>query len=176
MAAAKPQLHITINHFRGNSDENWPDFESLLTSLINKGNIAANQPQFLQLPLFNEDLHFSRTLPQATRNNFELSIAALGNHHCNPNLRELHKLQLHNSKVDHKTKKPDDCLVEMQLQAKQAYPLTIFAPILPANPPSNQNELDKAATQAAKQVVLNNSVNERNSRIKDFHMCICKVH
>ena len=121
MAAANPQPHITLNPFRGKPDENWPDFESLLRSLINVGNIAeANQTQILQLHLLDQALQFFRTLPQATRDNFELSITALRNHYCNPNLRERHKLQLQNLKFDHKTGNPEDFLVQVQIKATQA--------------------------------------------------------
>ena len=96
MAAANPQPHITLNPFRGKFDENWPDAESPLGSLINLGNIpTANQPQFLQLYLLDQVLQFFRTSPQTTRDNFDAVIIALRNHYCNPNLRELHKLYLH---------------------------------------------------------------------------------
>ena len=170
MAAANPQPHITLNPFRGKADENWPDYESLLRSLINVGNIAAaNQPQFLQLHLLDQALQFFRTLPQATRNNFELSITALRNDYCNPNLKERHKLQLQNLKFDHKTGNPEDFLVQVQIKATQAYPDPVFAPIPPANPPGDQGEIDRvAAAQAANQVILNNAVNERNRRIKEI--------
>ena len=170
MAAANPQPHITLNPFRGKSDENWPDFETLLRSLINVGNIAAgNQPQFLQLHLLDQALQFFRTLPQATRDNFELSITALRNYYCNPNLRELHKLQLQNLMFDHKTGNPEDFLVQVQIKATQAYADPVFAPIPPANPPGDQAEIDRvAAAQAANQVILNNAVNERNRRIKEI--------
>ena len=48
MAAANVKQPITLNPFRGKPDENWPDFESLLRSVIDVGkNEAANQPQFL---------------------------------------------------------------------------------------------------------------------------------
>ena len=41
MAAADPQAQFILNPFRGKSDENWPDFETLLRSLINVANMAA---------------------------------------------------------------------------------------------------------------------------------------
>ena len=107
MAAANAQPHITLNPFRAKSDENWPDFESLLRSVINVGIFAAaKQRQFLQLHLLNQALHFFRTLPQVTRDNFELSITGLRTPYRNPNLRKLHKLQLQNLKFDHKIGNP----------------------------------------------------------------------
>ena len=46
--------------------------KTLFRSLINVGNIAAaNQPQFPQLHLLDQALQFFRSLPQATRDNFE---------------------------------------------------------------------------------------------------------
>ena len=101
------QTPITLNSSRGKSNENWPGFESLLSSLINVGNIAAaNQQQFLQLHSIDQGLHFFRTLTQATRDKFELSITALGNHYCYLNLRELHKLELKNLNFDQKASDP----------------------------------------------------------------------
>ena len=134
------------------------------------GNIpAANRPQFLQLHLLDQALQFFRTLPQATRDNFDAAITALRNHYCNPNLRELHKLQLHNLKFDQKTGSPEDFLVQVQIKATQAYPDPVFAPIPPANPPNDQAGIDRvAATEAANQTVLDNATNERNRRIKEI--------
>ena len=101
MEAANPQPHITLDPFRGKADENWKDFESLLRSLINVGNIAnTNRPQFLQKHLLDQALQFFRTLPQATRDDFDATKTALRTPYCNPHLRELHKLQLHNLKFD----------------------------------------------------------------------------
>ena len=170
MAAANPQPHITLKPFRGKADENWPDFESLLKSLINVGNIPnANRPQFLQLHLLDQALQFFRTLPQATRDNFDAAITALRNHYCNPNLRELHKLQLHNLKFDHKHGSPEDFLVQVQIKATQAYPDPVLPPIPPANPPNEQAEIDRVQNaQEANQAVLHNAVNEQNRRIKEI--------
>ena len=88
MAAVNPQPHITLSPLCGKSDENWPDFESLLRTSINIGNTkSANQPQFLQLYSLDQALQFFRTLPQVTRINFKISITALRNHYCNLSLR-----------------------------------------------------------------------------------------
>ena len=143
MAQANPQPRITLNPFRGKTDENWPDFESL-RSLINVGNIPnANRAQFLQLHLLDQAFQFFRTLPQATIDDFDAAITALRNHYCNPNLRELHKLQLQNLKFDHKNGNPEDFLVQVQIKGTQAYPDPIFPPIPPANPPNEQAEIDR---------------------------------
>ena len=53
-------------------------------------------------------------------------------------------------------------MVQVQIKATQAHPHPVFAQIPPANPPGNRAETDKnAAAQAAQQVILNNSVNEK---------------
>ena len=170
MAAANPQPHITLNPFRGKLDEDWPDFESLLRSLIKVGNIAAaNQPQHLQLHSLDQALQFFRTLPQATGDNIELWITALRNHYCDHNLKQLHKLHLQSLKFDDKTRNPEDFLVQMQITAAQAYADPVFPPIQPTNPPGHQNEVDKvAAAQAVNHLTLNNAVNERNRRTKEI--------
>ena len=108
-------------------------------------------------------------MPQATRDDFDAAITALRNHYCNPNLRKLHKLQLHNLKFDHKHGSPEDFLVQVQIKATQAYP----DPVLPANPPANprneQAEIDRFQNaQEANQAVLDNAVNERNRKIKEI--------
>ena len=168
MAAANPQPHFTLNPFRGKADENWLVFESLLKSLVSVGNIPnANRPQFLQLHLPDQALQFFRTLPQATRDDFVAALTALRNHYCNPNFRELHKIQLHNLKFDHKHGSPEDFLVLFQIKATQAYPDPVLPTIPPANPPNEQAEVDRVQNaQDANQAKLDNAVNKRNSRIK----------
>ena len=105
--------------------------------------------------LLDRALQFFTTLAQATRDDFNAAITALRNHYCNPNLRELHKLLLHNLKIDHKNGIPEDSLVQVQIKATQAYPNPLFPPITPDDPPNNQATLD-------------NAVNERNWRIKEI--------
>ena len=126
--------------------------------------VPANQPQFLQLHLLDQALQLFRTLPQATRDNFELSITALRNHYCNPNLRALHKLQLQNLKFDHKIGNPDDFSVQLQVKATRAHADPVIVPIPPANPPVDQAEVERvAAAEAASQLIPNNAVNEKKT-------------
>ena len=55
------------------------------------------------------------------------------------------------------------------MKAAQAYPDPVFAPIPPENSPGDQREMDRvAAAEAANQLILNNAINERNRRIKEF--------
>ena len=93
MVTANPQPLIAFNPFRRKADKNWPDFDSLLSSLINDGKIPnANRPQFLQLHLFDQALPFFKKLPQVTRDDFSAAITALRNHKFNPNSPGILKL------------------------------------------------------------------------------------
>ena len=147
MAAANPQPHITLSPFSGKADENWPDFESLVKSLINVGTIPnANRPQFLQLHLLDQALQFFRTLPQATRDDFDAAITALRNHYCNPNLRELHILQLHNLEFDQEHGSPEDFLEQVQIKATQAYPIQCYHQFRQLTHRMNKQKLTESRT------------------------------
>ena len=96
---------------------------------------------------------------------------ALRNHYCNPNLRELHKAQLHKLKLDHKNGSPEDSLVQLLIGSKatHAYPDSVIPSIPPANPPIEQAEIDSVQNaQDANQAALDNVFNERNRRIKEI--------
>ena len=69
---------------------------------------ANQQANFLQLHLRDAALRFFQTLPLATRQNLELSITALRDRFCNPQLQELHVLKLENMKIDSKTDTPEN--------------------------------------------------------------------
>ena len=129
MAAANPQPHITLNPFRGKTDESPPDFGSLLRSLVDNWSIPnANRLQFFQFHFLDQAMQFFRSIPLATidaaitTSNFSTAILALRDYPCNPNLRELHQLQLHNLKFDLKNGSSKDFMVKVQIKAKQVYP------------------------------------------------------
>ena len=85
------------------------------------------------------------------------------NHYCNPNLRELHKLQHPHSKIDHKKGSSEDFSVQVQIKATKAYPDPVSPPFPPAGPLNAQAEIDRVqSAQDANQAVLDNAVNERN--------------
>ena len=67
-------------------------------------------------------LRFFQTLPLAARQNLELSITALRDRFCNPQLQELHVLKLENMKFDSKTDTPENFLVTLQTKATKACP------------------------------------------------------
>ena len=84
---------------------------------------ANQQANFLQLHLRDAALRFFQTLPLATRQNLELSITALRDWFCNPQLQELHVLKGENMKFDSKTDTPEYFLVTILTKAMKAYPV-----------------------------------------------------
>ena len=118
---AQPQL--TLNSFAVSEKENLREFELLLRSILAVAALPANQQaNFLQLHLRNAALRFFQTLPLAARQKMELSITALQDRFCNPQLQELHVLKLENMKFDSKTDTPENFLVRLQTEATKAYP------------------------------------------------------
>ena len=79
----------------------------------------------------------------ATRQNLELSITALRDCFCNPQLQELHILALEYLKFDSKTDNPENFFVILQTQAMKAYP----DPNHPAVAPIDEHAADAAAEQ-----------------------------
>ena len=118
---AQPQL--TLNPFSGSEKEKFHEFELLLRSILAVAALPANQQaNFSQLHLRDAALRFFQTLPLATRQNLELSITALRDRFCNPQLQELHVLKLEIMKFDSKTDTPEIFLVTLQTKATTAYP------------------------------------------------------
>ena len=83
---------------------------------------ANQQAKFLQLHLREAALCYFLTLPDATRQDLNLSLNALKYHFCNPQLQELHVLKLENLKFDPKTDNSEKFLVTLQTKALKAYP------------------------------------------------------
>ena len=79
---------VSIQKFGGSSTENLTDFESLFRSLIDVVNINADRRvDYLKLQLQDAALQFFHTLDDRTRNDLELTLTALKDHFCNPNLK-----------------------------------------------------------------------------------------
>ena len=117
------QSQLTLNPFSGSENENFPEFEHLLRSILSVAALPANQEtNFLQLHLRDAALRFFQTLPLATRQNSQLPITALRDRFCNPQLQELHVLKLENMKYDSKTDTPENFPVTLQTKATKAYP------------------------------------------------------
>ena len=96
--------NITLKPFGGSEKENFKEFERLLRGVIAVTGIPnAQQANFLAVHINNDALRFFDTsLDDATRADFELSLTALRNHFCNPNLHELHKIKLESVRFDPK--------------------------------------------------------------------------
>ena len=69
-----------------------------------------------------------------TRQSLELSITALRDRFCNPQLHELHVLKLKNMKFDSKTDTPENFLATLQTKATKAYPDPDHPAVAPIDP------------------------------------------
>ena len=87
----------------------------------------AQQANILQLHFRDAALLFFQTLPVATRESFELSIIALRDRFCYPQLGSLHVLELENLKFHSKTDTPMKLLVTLHTKAMKTYPDPILA-------------------------------------------------
>ena len=99
-------------------------------------------------------LRFVQTLLLATRQSLELSIKALRDRFCNPQLQKLHVLKLEIMKFDSKTDMPESFLVTLQTKATKAYPHPgppLVAPIDPhsADAAVEQTRFDPDPTRRA---------------------------
>ena len=132
---------ISVEPFGGSDNEDFAQFEQLFQGYVGVAGIAnAQQANFLQLHLRDSALRFYQTLPALTRADVPLSLAALRDHFCNPQLQEVHVLKLEQSKFDIKRDSPENFLVNLTKKAQRAYP----TPDLPAVAP-----LDAALVGAA---------------------------
>ena len=118
---AQPQL--TLYPFSSSEKENFREFELIVKNILTAAAPPDNQQaNLLQLHLRDSASRFFQTWPLATRQNLELSITALRDRFCNPQLQELHVLKLDDMQFDSKTEMPEIFLVTLQLKAMKAYP------------------------------------------------------
>ena len=84
---------ITVEPYSG--AESFYQFEHLFRGFIGVAAIPNNQPSnFLQLHLRDAALQYFQTLPEATRNDLDLSLTALRDHFADQDLQEIHVLKL----------------------------------------------------------------------------------
>ena len=134
MAAAHAQSTVSLPKCGGSSTDNWTDFESLFRSIVDVTGIHANQRvRFLKPHLKDSALQFFHTLDENTRVDLELTITASKSHFCNPNLREIHHINLENMKFIQKTEFPEEFLVKLQNLALKAYPTPVDQPVAPVD-------------------------------------------
>ena len=144
--AAAAQSTVSLPKYGGSSTDNWTDFESLFRSIVEVTGIAdAQRVGFLKLHLKDSALQFFHTLDQNTRADLELTITALKNHFCNPNLKEIHHMNLENMKFNHKTESAEEFLVKLQNLALKAYPTPVDVPVAPVDGdvPNDQDRFDR---------------------------------
>ena len=124
---------ISVEPFGGSDNEDFAQFEQLFQGYVGVAGIAnAQQANFLQLHLRDNALRFYQTLPALTRADVPLSLVALCDHFCNPQLQEVHVLKLEQSKFDIKRDSPENFLVNLTKKAQRAYPtpdLPVVAPL-----------------------------------------------
>ena len=82
-------------------------------------------------------------MPQAKRDDSKLSVTALRDRFCNPQLQVLNVVKLDNLKCDSKIDNPENFLVTLQAKAMKAYP----DPTLPAVAPVDAYAANAAAEQ-----------------------------
>ena len=87
----------------------------------------------MKLQLQDAALQFFHTLDDETRNDPELTLTALKDHFCNPNLKEIHHINLENLKFNNKTDSPEEFAVKLQNLALKAYPPPVDLPVQPLN-------------------------------------------
>ena len=112
--AANP--NITLKAYGWKENDSFNEFERLLRSIIGVAAIpGAQQANFLSMHLKDDALHyFNSTLDDATRINLDMSLAALRNNFCNPQLQELHKIKLEGIRFHPKKDTPENLLVTLR--------------------------------------------------------------
>ena len=92
---------VTVEPFGGSDTDDFAQFEQLFQGYVGVAGIANDQQvNYLQLHLRDNALQFFQTLPALTSADVPLSLAALRDHFCNPQLQEVHVLKLQQSKFD----------------------------------------------------------------------------
>ena len=74
---------------------------------------ADRRVDYLKLQLQDAAFQFFHTLDDETRNDLELTLTALKDHFCIPNLREIHHINLENLKFNNKTDSPEEFVVKL---------------------------------------------------------------
>ena len=92
---------ITVDPYSGAENQNFRQFEHLFRGFIGVAAISNNQQSnFLQLHLRDAALRYFQTLPEANKNDLELSLTALRDHFANQDPQEVHVLKLEQLRFD----------------------------------------------------------------------------
>ena len=172
--AAAAQSTVSLPKYAGSSTDNWTDFESLFRSIVEVTGIAdAQRVEFLKLHLKDSALQFFHTLDQKSRADLELTLTALKNHFCNPNLKEIHHINSENIKFNHKTESPEEFLLKLQNLALKAYPTPVDIPVAPVDGdvPNDQDRFDRKTRENQnfcanrKRKTCNSSLQKSNAKL-----------
>ena len=115
MAAGAAQLTLNLPNYGGGSTDNWTIFESFFRSIVHvTENAKTHRVGFLKLHLKDSALQCFHTKDQNTGEDLGLTITALKNHFCNPNLKKMNHIDLEKLKFSHKTESSEEILLELQ--------------------------------------------------------------
>ena len=122
MAAIQP--FVNLQPFKGTEKENLNEFIRQLESCIRIAGIAdADRPQYLHLHLKGGALTYFDQLPDATRQDYDLAIAALRERYQNDQRIQLQKLVFQARKLKPSEESAQDFLLtDLQRLALEAYP------------------------------------------------------
>ena len=161
---------IQVEPYTGAETENFRQFEQLFRGFIEVAGIDPGQrSNFLQLHLRSDALRYFQNLPDATRRDVDLSLQALKDRFCHPQLQEVHILRLEKEHFDPKKDSPENFLVKVQQSAMRAYP----TPTPPAVAPINAAAPDAVVEQtrfdretATRATTIRTADENRNEQVK----------
>ena len=111
-------------------------------------------------------------MPEATRNNLELSLTELRDDFANQDLQEAHVLKLEQLRFDPKTDSPENFLVNLQTKAQHAYPTPNLPAVAALALPGDGGAGDRAehthfdGETAARAARLQAAEDNRNEQVK----------
>ena len=117
------QIFVNLQPFKGTEKENLNELPKQLASCIQIAGIANNdRHQYLHLHLKGGALTFFDQLPQATREDYDLAVAALRERYQNDQRVQLQKLIFSARKLKSSEESAQDFLTDLQRLALEAYP------------------------------------------------------
>ena len=150
MAALQP--FVNLQPFKGTEKENLNEFIRQLESCIEIAGVdAAARHQYLHLHLKGGALQYFDQLPDATRADYDLSIAALRERYQNDQRIQLQKILFSARKLKPSEESVQDFLTDLQRLALEAYP----------------NVAARNAAGGRPAVLAENREQERNRRVRE---------
>ena len=150
MTAIQP--FVNLQPFKGTEKENLNEFLRQLASCIQIAGIADNdRHQYLHLLLKGGALTFFDQLPEATRVDYDLAVAALRERYQNDQRVQLQKLIFSARKLKSSEESAQDFLTDLQRLAFEAYP----------------NVVARAAAGGRPAVAAENRALERARRVRE---------